>query len=416
MMNSVSAYAVEPPVAPLNGKILLPSSKSISNRILIIQALSKNFRPVKYLSDSDDTRVMMDVFESENPVLNVGHAGTAMRFLTAYLSTLPGERVLTGSDRMKQRPVRILVEALQKLGAGIEYLGNTGYPPLRITGGGLHGGTLEIDGSVSSQYISALLMIAPVLKGGLTLRLTNRITSRSYIEMTIRLMEQSGIDCTWKDNEIRIPETDFKSVDYSVEADWSAAGYWYQILGMAGSGTLELWNLRLSGIQGDEALASWFSEYGIVTNQTTEGVTIELKEWKNPGKVFLKFHENPDVAQTMAALCVAKGIPFHFTGLETLKIKETNRIVALQNELRKFGARLNEPAEGELEWDGMIDYSSLMELPVIETYSDHRMAMAMAPMALTGRKVIIRDPRVVTKSYPEFWEHLKSAGFRITNT
>ncbi len=415
-MNSQSAYAVEAPLALLNGKILLPSSKSISNRILIIQALSKNSRPVKSLSDSDDTRVMLQAFKSESPVLNVGHAGTAMRFLTAYLSTIPGERVLTGSDRMKQRPVKILVEALQKLGAGIEYLENRGYPPLRITGGRLQGGILEIDGSVSSQYISALLMIAPVLKGGLTLRLTNRITSRSYIEMTIRLMEQSGINCTWKGNEIRIPEMHYIPVDYTVEADWSAAGYWYQILAMAGAGTMELGNLRLSRIQGDEALASWFSEYGIVTNQTPGGVIIDMKEWKNPGKVCLKFHENPDVAQTMAALFVAKGIPFHFSGLETLKIKETNRIAALQNELRKFGAWLTEPAEGELEWNGMIDHSSVMELPVIDTYDDHRMAMAMAPLALTGRKVIIRDPCVVTKSYPGFWEDLKSAGFRITET
>jgi 3-phosphoshikimate 1-carboxyvinyltransferase len=416
MMNNPSAYAVEAPEAPLSGKIQLPSSKSISNRILIIQALSKNSGQVSCLSDSDDTRVMLDIFKSENPVINVGHAGTAMRFLTAYLSTIPGERVLTGSSRMKQRPVKILVEALQKLGAGIEYIENKGYPPLRITGSGLQGGILEIDGSVSSQYISALLMIAPVLKEGLTLRLTNRITSRSYIEMTTRLMEQSGIEYTWNGNEIRIPEMHYKLVDYTVEADWTAAGYWYQILAMAGTGTLELRNLRLSGLQGDEAIASWFSDYGIVTNQTPDGVNLDMVEWKNPGRICLMFHENPDIAQTMAALCVAKRIPFHFSGLETLKIKETNRIAALQNELRKFGAWLTEPAEGELEWNGMIDHSSVMRIPVIDTYDDHRMAMAMAPLALTGRKVIIRDPRVVTKSYPGFWEDLKCAGFRITET
>jgi 3-phosphoshikimate 1-carboxyvinyltransferase len=413
MENKSVRYQIIAPGSLIEGSIVLPASKSISNRALIIRALTKNSFTIRNLSDCDDSRVLEEVFLSGTTSLNIGHAGTAMRFLTAYLAGIPGEWTLTGSDRMKQRPIKVLVDALSQLGASIGYLENEGYPPLRISGFPLKGGVIELDGSVSSQYISALLMIAPTLEGGLTLRLKNRITSRSYIELTLKLMEKFGIRHTWRNKEIILPEQPYIPVEYSVEADWSGASYWYELLALSSAGTFTLNNLTLSGLQGDEAVSHWFTGFGIETRETNAGIQITKTENIQPLRIFLNFHENPDIAQTMAALCVAKGIPFHFTGLETLKIKETNRIAALQQELEKFGAILTEPKEGELKWDGIIHLEMVQEKPVIETYNDHRMAMAMAPLALTGKPLIIKNPQVVTKSYPGFWEDLKKVGFQI---
>jgi 3-phosphoshikimate 1-carboxyvinyltransferase len=413
MENMSVRYQIIAPGSLTEGSIVLPASKSISNRALIIRALSDNSFSIRNLSDCDDSRVLDEVFQSGATSINIGHAGTAMRFLTAYLARIPGEWTLTGSERMKQRPVKVLVDALSQLGARIEYLENEGYPPLRITGFPLKGGIVDLDGSVSSQYISALLMIAPTLEGGLTLRLKNRITSRSYIELTLKLMEKFGIKYSWRNKEISVPEQLYSAVEYSVEADWSAAGYWYEILALSATGTFRLNNLSLSGLQGDEAVSHWFTGFGIETRETETGLLITKKEDIQPLRIFLNFHENPDIAQTMAALCVAKGIPFHFTGLETLKIKETNRIAALQRELGKFGALLTEPKEGELKWDGIIFPEMVQKNPVIETYNDHRMAMALAPLALTGKPLIINNPEVVTKSYPNFWKDIQSVGFQI---
>lgn len=413
MGGEIKSLQVIAPKGLLNGEITLPSSKSISNRVLIINALSNSPFGVRSISESDDTRVMLEAFQAQGPVIDVGHAGTAMRFLTAYLSATGDEWIITGSERMKQRPIRILVDALIRLGAGIEYTAKEGFPPLKIHGARMKGGVIDLDGSVSSQYISALLMIAPTLEGGLSLRLFNRVTSRSYIEMTLKLMQIFGIEYFWRNNEIKVPEQPYRPVEYSVEADWSAAGYWYQLLALSGEGKIVLKNLSMSGLQGDEAIADWFTAFGIETKQFPGGITIAKNDEIKPNRVFLKFHENPDVAQTMAALCVAKGIPFHFTGLETLKIKETNRIKALQQELAKFGAHLKEPAEGELSWDGIIHPEIRQENPVIETYDDHRMAMAFAPLALTGKSVVIINPGVVSKSYPGFWDDLSKAGFQI---
>ncbi len=408
-----NALRLKAPIRRFSGRIVLPASKSISNRLLIVNALAFSPYKVKNLSDSDDTQVLGTILQSNDSVFDVGHAGTAMRFLTAYLSKLAGEWILTGSERMKQRPVKILVDALLQLGAHIEYIGHEGFPPLRILGSHLKGGILEMDGSVSSQFISALLMIAPTLDGGLTLRLKNRVTSRSYIEMTLQLMEKAGVRSFMKNNEIRVPPQAYLPREFTVEADWSAASYWYEILALCETGKIELENLRLSGLQGDEAISNWFTGFGIETKATESGIVVEKKKECKPARMILKFHENPDVGQTMAALCVAKGIPFHFTGLETLRIKETDRIAALQNELAKFGAKISTPAPGELKWDGKINQMEILPEPVIETYDDHRMAMAFAPLALTGKPVVIRNPGVITKSYPGFWEDLHAAGFLL---
>jgi len=397
----------------ISSSIQLPASKSISNRVLIINALCFNPFPAENLSDSDDTQVLKKALFSNDKKINIGHAGTAMRFLTAYLSRITGEWKVTGSDRMKQRPVKILVDALNQLGAKIIYMEKEGYPPLKIYGSNLKGKIIELNGSISSQYISALLMIAPVIENGLTLKITGNITSGSYIRLTLNIMSRFGIKYEWKGNKINVPEQKYFPLKFRVEADWSAASYWYQILAMAEKGKIFINNLELNSIQGDARIAEWFELFGITSVQKEQGVLISKSKDIKPDSLQLDFIENPDIAQTMTSLCVAKKIPFRFSGLKTLKIKETDRIAALKNELLKFGAKLTEPLSGELEWNGITDPSLAENIPVIKTYNDHRMALSFAPMALTGKQIIIENPAVVTKSYPLFWEDLKKAGFKI---
>nr|WP_319997569.1 3-phosphoshikimate 1-carboxyvinyltransferase [uncultured Draconibacterium sp.] len=406
-------YQVSTDIKEINGTINLPASKSISNRALIINALSYSPYPIQNLSDSDDTKVLTTALFSNSNKFDIGHAGTAMRFLTAFLAKIVGEWEITGSERMQQRPIAILVDALIQLGAQIEYLGNEGCPPLKILGSHLKGQTIELDGSVSSQYISALLLIAPTIENGLTLKLKGNITSRSYIKLTLELMAKFGIQYRWDENEIYVPEQKYFALDFTCEADWSGASYWYQIMALVDKGEILLENLLLDSLQGDVNIASWFEQFGVTSIQKTEGVLLTKSKNRQPDKLVLDFIENPDVAQTMACLCVAKNIPFHFSGLKTLKIKETDRIAALQNELAKFGIRITEPEHGELVWDGSVDMEQQEENPIIRTYHDHRMALAFAPMALAGYNMQIDDPMVVTKSYPGFWEDLKQVGFSI---
>ena len=396
------------------GEIKLPASKSISNRVLIINALSYSPFPVKNLSDCDDSIAMERVLESNSNRFDIGHAGTAMRFLTAYLSKIVGEWHLTGSERMQQRPISILVDALRKMGAQIEYTGTEGFPPLKITGTALKGGTIELDGSISSQYISALLMIAPTVQGGLTLRLKNSITSRAYIEMTLHLMKKFGIKYQWNGNEIRIEAQSYKPVPYSVEADWSGASYWYALAALSDQCDLHLKGLYLNSLQGDAIQASWFEKYfGIKSRQEGDAVRLTRIKEIPLKKLTLNFIENPDIAQTFVVLAIGKKLPFQFAGLKTLKIKETDRIAALKNECAKFGVVLTEPAEGELAWDGLLTDSLIQKVPVVATYDDHRMAMAFAPMAMFNESVRIGDAMVVTKSYPSFYTDLQTVGFKV---
>lgn len=394
-------------------EVELPASKSISNRALIINALSCSPYPVKNLSESDDTQILDKILNSNDSVFDVGHAGTAMRFLTAYLSGIEGKWEITGSERMQQRPIGILVEALRKLGANIEYTAKTGFPPLRICGTKLKGAVIELDGSVSSQYISALLLIAPCVRNGVTLLIRNRLTSRPYVEMTLKLMKSFGIQYMWNENRIVVPEQDYAPAPFSVEADWSSASYWYEILTLCERGEVFLKGLQFSGVQGDEAIAAWFSQLGIESKAETGGVRISKKESGIPTCMNIDFSETPDMTQTMAALCVALKIPFSFSGLETLKIKETDRIKALQTELLKFGAKLTEPNAGELHWDGIVHSQFVQQNPIIETYNDHRMALAFAPLALAGKTIAIENPAVISKSYPGFWRDLVKAGVVI---
>lgn len=403
-------YTISKPEKIIEGKIIVPSSKSISNRVQVINALSYSFEPIKNLSTCDDSKVMQEVLFSNTNVFDVGHAGTSMRFLTAYLSKILGEWTLTGSDRMKQRPISVLVDALNSLGAQISYLEKEGYPPLKILGSNITGKDVELAGDTSSQYISALLLIAPTLENGLRIKLKGKIVSRSYIEMTLNIMEEFGIESEFKGDEIFVAKQAYKVIPYTVEGDWSGASYWYAFMALAPKGKLFLDGLRKNSFQGDSGLVEVFGKLGVKTNFSKKGMYIEQSN-ELCKKLVFDFIEMPDLAQTFAVVSVLKNIPFHFKGLETLKIKETNRIAALIDELAKLGYVLYEPQEGELAWDGEMKAES--DNIVIETYHDHRMAMAFAPIAMVRPEIQIADPMVVNKSYPYFWEQIKEIGFNI---
>lgn len=405
-------FIISKPSGPIKEKIILPSSKSISNRLLIIDALSGGKADLSNLSDSDDTLLMKKALQSGSNVKDIGHAGTAMRFLTAFYASGKEEVILTGSDRMKQRPVGALVEALLQLGADIEYVDVKGFPPLKIKGTRLKGGSLSIDGSVSSQFISALLMISPMMKDGLELELKGHIVSGSYIRMTLELMKQWGVQYSWIGNVIKLSEGEYKSDRFSVESDWSASSYWYAIAALSDEADITLPFLFRNSLQGDSLVSELFDDLDINTAFSPDSITISKGREGAYAKLNLDFTVCPDLVQTLAVVLCAMGIEFHFTGTQTLRIKETDRISALQKELQKFGFLLQTNSEGSfLDWSG--EMCEAQSDPEIETYHDHRMAMAFAPLALKFGTVTIKDPMVVTKSYPDFWEDLKRVGFNV---
>lgn len=406
----------------INCTIDLPASKSISNRALVINALSGSKEVPENLSDCDDTDVMVAALRDMPYEINIKAAGTAMRFTTALLSVSDGEEhVITGTDRMKHRPIEVLVNALRNLGADIEYVGEEGFPPLKIRGKQLVGGRLEIPGNVSSQYISALLMIGPRLTEGLTLHLTGDVISRPYIELTICTMQEFGANVEWIDGStIRVKAGGYKERPFFIENDWSASSYWYELaalMNVADKNTqISLTGLMDGSRQGDSAIRYMFSVLGVKT-------AFETKEKLVPTKVALKaqqctmprfdfdFINQPDLAQTLVVCTALMGIPFRFSGLQTLRIKETDRIAALKTEMRKLGYLLDDSVEGVLSWDGSRCEPDAE--PAIDTYEDHRMAMAFATAAILFPGLIINNPEVVSKSYPHFWEDLKKAGFEI---
>jgi 3-phosphoshikimate 1-carboxyvinyltransferase len=382
-------------------EIKLPASKSISNRALILNALSYSPYEIINLSDSDDTRVLLEALDSNGMHFDVGAAGTSMRFLTAFLSKTFGEWTIAGNERMNRRPIKILVDALNVLGAKITYIEKDGFPPLRIFGSALTGGELRLDGSVSSQYISALMMIAPYMQNGLKIRLEgNNIVSRPYIEMTAAMMRRFGAKLSFEKNIIDIPAQTYRPVQFAVESDWSAAAYWYEILSIVGKGSVFLCGLTADSIQGDCKAAALFESFGIKTTYKKEGVLITA-EGNTIDFFEYDFIAQPDLAQTFAVTCCAKNVPFKFTGLQNLTIKETDRIEALITELRKLGYLLTQKDNNSLIWTG--EKAEPEKNSRIETYEDHRMAMAFAPMALL-RTLEIAHPEVVSKSYPHFWD------------
>ena len=384
-------------------KISLPASKSISNRALILNALAYSPYDIQNLSDCDDTRVTIKALDSNDRSFNIGAAGTAMRFLTAFLAKTVGEWVITGSERMKQRPIKLLVDALNSLGARIEYIENEGYPPLRILGSALTGGEIRLNGGVSSQYISALMMIAPYMQNGLKIILEGNVISVPYIRMTMQMMKEYGVDVLFENNTIDVKPQVYCPIQYKVESDWSAASYWFEVLSIAGKGNIMLEGLYQNSYQGDSKVAELFEQLGVNAEYKPEGVLL-TPSGNYVSKFEYDFVDQPDLAQTLAVTCCLKGIAFHFKGVQSLKIKETNRIAALINELAKLGFVLFEPAEGELAWSG--ERCKQEEDIRIATYEDHRMAMAFAPAALV-MPVSIEEPQVVTKSYPSFWNDIE---------
>ena len=399
--------------------IQLPASKSISNRALIIYALSGGRNLPENLSDCDDTEVIIEALRYMPDEININAAGTAMRFMTAYLSVMRGTHVITGTERMQHRPIAILVDALRKLGAQIEYVGEEGFPPLRITGKKLQGGELAIPGNVSSQYISALLMIGPMLEEGLTLQLTGDIISRPYIDLTLWMMGEFGAEAKWSSADtITVAHKPYKSRDYYIESDWSGASYWYEMVALSKDRDAEvkLTGLMDGSMQGDSTTRYIFSLLGVKTTFETQQkgipqmVTLK-KNGRGVGKLEYDFVNAPDLAQTFVVTCAALGIPFHFKGLSTLKIKETDRIAALKTEMLKLGFVIHDVNDSELYWDGERCEPNLEA--GIDTYEDHRMALAFAPFAMRQEGLIINNPQVVTKSYPKFWDDLKLVGFNI---
>ncbi len=405
-------YRVTRPSSILDASITLPASKSISNRLLIIHALAQNEDHIENLSDSDDTRVMIDAFSSADMVKDVGHAGTSMRFLCAFYSCREGEVQMTGSARMKERPIGPLVDALRLLGAEINYIEKDGFPPLKIKGKYLEGGEITIDGGISSQFISALLMIAPIMKKGLILHLTGSIVSSSYIEMTLKLMAEYGAGYSWEGNTISVSSGNYEAGGYRVESDWSAASYWYSMAFADRNARIQLSRLKQNSLQGDSALVAIFKELGLESEFDGEELRLEKKAGEEPGYFSYDFTSCPDIVQSMAvALCISN-IPFHFSGTQTLRIKETDRILALRTELKKLGYILETDEAGSfLSWNKK--RCTPESDPLIGTYHDHRMAMAFAPVALVRESILIDDPMVVSKSYPKFWEDLEKAGFVI---
>lgn len=405
-------YIIKGPDRLIRASVQLPASKSISNRALILSALSYSPYNIQNLSDCDDTEVMVAALNSNSRDFDIKAAGTAMRFLTAFLSKVVGEWTITGTERMKNRPIRILVDALNSLGARVEYVEKEGFPPLRIFGSALQGGEISLSGGVSSQYISALLMIAPLMENGLTLHLEGNIISRPYINLTLQLMAQFGVVADWSDHTIRILPQSYEPIGFTVESDWSAASYWYEVMALSGNAEIELLGLFKDSLQGDAAGAKLFAQLGVGTTYTNRGVVLK-RNGEMCRKLIYNFVNEPDLAQTFVVSCVLLNIPFRFTGLQSLKIKETDRMEALKVELRKLGYLLTDSKDSILEWNG--ERCEAEAHPVIATYEDHRMAMAFAPAALLRPEgLAMAEPGVVSKSYPSFWEDLRSAGFTIT--
>ncbi len=408
------SYEISAP-AKIQTTIQLPASKSISNRVLIIHALCHGENSLLNLSECDDTNVMIQALSKMPDEINIQAAGTAMRFLTAYLSIQDGTHVITGTERMQHRPIEILVEALRSLGAHIDYMKKEGFPPLRIEGQseGNWKDVIQLPGNVSSQYVSALMMIAPYLPKGLTIKLTGNVVSRPYIQLTLEIMREHGAKAEWiGENLITIAPHPYQDIPYIVENDWSAASYWYEIAALASSSETEivLPQLYKHSYQGDSEVIWIFEQLGIYTSFNPDN-SISIKRFQpSPTHFEYDFVNQPDLAQTLVVTCAMLNIPFYFTGLQSLKIKETDRITALIHEMKKLGYVLKEESGSILFWEGERCEASLEP---IDTYEDHRMAMAFAPASLIVPNLQINHPEVVSKSYPRYWDDLRKAGFII---
>lgn len=417
--NSIYNISIQPPTS-LNGNVEIPTSKSIANRSIVIDALSNNTSTFQGATNCDDVAVMLNGIKGETCQLDIMASGTAMRFLTAYWSIQPNStHILTGTERMKQRPIKVLVDSLQTLGADIEYMGKEGYPPLKINGKPLEGGTITMPADVSSQYVSALLMIAPLFTKGLTLTLKGTIASRSYIDLTIDIMTKYGAKVHWTDvDTIKVEPKRYEATQRIIENDWTSASYWYLHLALSDcqEAQITMKGLSESSKQGDSVVRYLFSLLGIKTVFTKETAnnnmpTVVLsKDKMKVSMLHYDFINAPDLAQTMVVACVAMGIPFRFKGLSTLKIKETNRITALQSELFKLGFVVSNDKPNELSWNGE---RCAVTSTDINTFEDHRMALAFSALTYLFPNITINAANVVSKSYPHFWSDLEALGYLL---
>ena len=390
----------------------LPASKSISNRVLIINALAGGDSAVTNVAKCDDTDAMVNALSQKDATqVNIGAAGTAMRFLTGYYAVQEGRTVvLDGSERMRHRPIKILVDALRSCGAQIEYAGEEGFPPLKISGTKLRATEIAIPGNVSSQYISSLLMISPLIEGMERVKLTGDVISRPYIDMTLSLMAQFGVRTYWEGNDVVLEKgAKYAPLAFVVENDWSAASYWFQIQALLADSDIKLAGLFEESTQGDSALARLFEPLGVNCSWSGESLALSAGGVKENAVLEMDLIENPDLAQTIIVTACVLDQPFHITGLQTLKIKETDRIEALRTQLLKMGYVLNVGEDLSMSWDGT--KCAAHDEIRIDTFDDHRMAMAFAPAAVKFPGIIINNAEVVSKSYPEYWAHLKNAGF-----
>jgi len=385
-------YKISHPTKVVNCEIDLPSSKSISNRLLIIKALCKEKFLIKNLSESDDTILLKNALNSKEKTINVSHAGTSFRFLTSFLSIQKGkEFILNGSDRMKERPIKELVNSLEGLGVKIEYLEKEDFPPLKIIGTEIDGGEIEIDGTISSQFISSLLLIAPNLKNGLILKIKGKLVSKPYVLMTLKLMGEFGINWTWNKDVITILKQEYVAKNYTVESDWSAATFWFQSASLSEKCKIILRGLNEESIQGDSACKKIFKDLGVDSVFKNGDLILTKNKRISPSETY-NLIETPDIYQSLKCTLFTLNKDSEFTGIQTLRNKETDRIAAVENELLK----LNTPK-------------------IIETYNDHRMAMSFAPLSLKFEELQISNPGVISKSYPNYWKDLKKGGFKISS-
>ncbi len=388
-------------------EIVIPGSKSESNRLLILKALFPNIT-INNLSNSDDTVSLTKGLKTQNNIVDVHHAGTAMRFLTAYYASKKGTEItLTGSKRMQERPIKVLVDALKSMGAEIAYLNNEGFPPLKITGKQLTINSVSLNANISSQYISALMLVAPSLINGLTINLIGKITSVPYINMTLNLLKKVGLKGSFSNHKIEIkPSNSVDDVTVHVESDWSSASYYYSLVALSENMKITLKNYKENSVQGDSEIVSIYKKLGVETVFNPSINSIQIKKVENSlTSIQLNLNNTPDIAQTIAVTCFGKGIACLLKGLKTLKIKETDRLLAIKTELEKLGASVK-ITEDSLE---LFPSIKINKNAIVETYQDHRMAMAFAPLAIKV-PIVINQPEVVSKSYISFWEDFRKTG------
>ena len=407
------ALIISAPKDKIQAVVQLPSSKSISNRVLIIRSLCKEHFNIQNLSQGNDTQTLQYALDNINKMssFNVGDAGTAMRFLTALFSVIPGKRILKGSARMHQRPIGPLVDSLQMLGASINCLGKSGFPPLKITGKELDGGTINLKSDKSSQFASAMMMIAPALKKGLDLHLSAKVVSHPYIKMTQSVMSNFHVTADVTKDNIHINPQVYIPSDYQIEPDWSAAAFWFEIVALSEEANILIPRLKKNSIQGDKVIEQIMNSFGVSTDFTNQGIKIKKIAIKPQKKSRFDFTSFPDLVQPVAVCCAALGIDADFKGIETLRIKETDRIKALETELKKINVRTKSSA-GTLSLNCQ-DTDTRISSVSFKCYGDHRMAMALAPLAIKYNTVRIDDEKVVDKSFPTYWQELKKAGFKI---